>query len=70
VATELGVDLRRCVAVGDGRSDLPLFATVGLTTAFNATPAARAAAHVQVDTTDLRAVLPHIAAWLNAPHTS
>ncbi|GAA0904292.1 HAD family hydrolase [Virgisporangium aurantiacum] len=70
VATDLGVDLGRCVAVGDGRSDVPLFADVGLAIAFNATPAARAAAHVHVDTTDLRAVLPHIAAWLNAAHTS
>lgn len=69
VATELGVDLRRCVAVGDGRSDVPLFAEVGLAIAFNATRAARAAAHVQVDAPDLRAVLPHITAWLNAAHT-
>src|SRR5262249_26049242 len=30
VAAELGVELGRCAAVGDGRSDVPLFAEVGL----------------------------------------
>jgi phosphoserine phosphatase len=29
VAVELGVDPKRCAAVGDGRSDVPLFAAVG-----------------------------------------
>jgi phosphoserine phosphatase len=66
LATELDVDLRRCAAVGDGRSDVPLFAAVGLAIAFNAPAAARAAAHVQVDSPDLRAVLPPIDAWLSA----
>lgn len=70
VAGELGVDPKRCVAVGDGRSDLPLFAAVGLAIAFNATPAARAAAHVSIDGTDLRAVLPLLGAWLSAMPTS
>ncbi|MFG3602471.1 HAD hydrolase family protein [Micromonospora chersina] len=70
VAAELGVDPKRCVAVGDGRSDVPLFAAVGLAIAFNATPAARAAAHVSFDGPDLRAVLPLLGAWLNAMHTS
>ncbi|HEY0000066.1 MAG TPA: HAD-IB family phosphatase, partial [Actinoplanes sp.] len=45
VAAELGVEPGRCAAVGDGRSDVPLFAEVGLAIAFNATPAARAAPH-------------------------
>lgn len=70
VAAELGVDPKRCVAVGDGRSDVPLFAAVGLAIAFNATPEARAAAHVSIDGTDLRAVLPLLGAWLNAMPTS
>jgi phosphoserine phosphatase len=64
-AAELGVDPERCVAVGDGRSDVPLFAEVGLAIAFNATPAARPAAHVSVDETDLRAVLPLLDTWVN-----
>lgn len=66
VSDELGVGPKHCIAVGDGRSDVPLFAEVGLAIAFNATPAARAAAHVSVDATDLRAVLPPVLAWLNA----
>jgi phosphoserine phosphatase len=49
---------------------VPLFAEVGLAIALNATPAARAAAHVSVDGTDLRAVLPVLDAWLDAAPTS
>lgn len=65
MAAELGVDPKRCATVGDGRSDVPLFAEVGLAIAFKATPAARAAAHVSVDGTDLQAVLPLLLdAWL------
>ncbi|OLS99734.1 haloacid dehalogenase [Pseudonocardia sp. CNS-004] len=64
MADELGVDPRRCVAVGDGRSDVPPFSEVGLAIAFNATPEARTAAHVAVDGTDMRAVLPLLDAWL------
>ena len=70
VAAELGVELGRCAAVGDGRSDVPLFGEVGLAIAFNATQAARAAAHVSVDGTDLRAVLPLLDAWLDAADPS
>jgi phosphoserine phosphatase len=62
-AAELGVGPARCAAVGDARSDLPLFAAVGLAIALNGTEAARAAAHVSVDGPDLRAVLPHLEAW-------
>lgn len=57
-ARELGLAPRSCGAVGDSRSDLPLFASVGLSVAFNASPGARAAATVTVDDGDLRAVLP------------
>ncbi|MEQ0565128.1 haloacid dehalogenase-like hydrolase [Amycolatopsis sp. NEAU-NG30] len=53
-----GVAPQRCVAVGDSRSDLPLFAAVGTSVAFNAAPAARAAATHVVDSGDLRAILP------------
>jgi phosphoserine phosphatase len=70
VAAELGVDLGRCAAFGDGRSDVPLFAKVGLAVAFNATPAARAAAHASVDGTDLLAVQPLLEAWLDAASSS
>jgi phosphoserine phosphatase len=64
VAAGLGVELRRCAAVGDGPSDVPLFAEVGFAVAFNAGPATRAAAHASVDGPDLRAVLPLLGAWL------
>lgn len=65
VAADLGVDLRRCAAIGDSRSDLPLFAEVGLAIAFNATAAARAAARASAEGTDLRTVLPLLATWLD-----
>jgi len=58
VAAELGVPPARCAAIGDSRSDLPLFAAVGLAIAFNATPAASAAAHAEARGGDLRAVVP------------
>lgn len=57
-ARELGLAPRSCGAVGDSRSDLPLFASVWLSVAFNASPGARAAATATVDGGDLRAVLP------------
>ncbi|MFC7533161.1 HAD family hydrolase [Actinoplanes sp. GCM10030250] len=63
-AAALGLDLSHCAAVGDSRSDLPLFADTGFSVAFNATPAARAAASARADGPDLRAVLPHLEHWL------
>ncbi len=57
---EHGIGLSQCVAIGDSRSDLPLFAAVGHAIALNATNDAREAAHTTVDTDDLRDVLPHI----------
>ncbi|WP_329739692.1 HAD family phosphatase [Enorma massiliensis] len=49
VCAERGIDPARCIAVGDSRSDLPLFAAVGESIAFNGSPAARAAATRCVD---------------------
>lgn len=57
-ARELELAPRSCGAVGDSRSDLPLFASVGLSVAFNASPGAREAATAAVDDNDLRSVLP------------
>jgi|tagenome__1003787_1003787.scaffolds.fasta_scaffold20936700_3 phosphoserine phosphatase len=56
--TRRGIAPARLAAVGDARSDLPLFAQSGLAIALNATPAARAAAQVAIETDDLRDVLP------------
>ena len=66
LAAELGVAPASCAAIGDSRSDLPLFAAVGLAIAFNATPAARAAAHAEAEGGDLRAVVPLLSTWLDA----
>lgn len=46
----LGIGLDRVVALGDGRSDLPLFHAVGFSVAVNASSGARAAASTVVDT--------------------
>lgn len=67
LARELGLPPRVCGAVGDSRSDLPLFASVGLSVAFNASPGARGAATVAVDGEDLRGVLPPLSRLLTSP---
>lgn len=66
-AAHLGLEPKSCAAIGDSRSDVPLFECVGLAVAYNATPAARAIARVSVHADDLRALLPHLAAWLADP---
>ncbi|MFF9018225.1 HAD family hydrolase [Streptomyces sp. NPDC014870] len=66
-ADRLGVPMSACVAIGDSRSDLPLFAEVGCGIAFNGTPAARRAATAAADGDDLRAVLPLVERWLSLP---
>lgn len=55
---ERGVGLAEVAAVGDSRSDLPLFGRAGRSVALNATPDARRAATCVIDTDDLRDVLP------------
>jgi phosphoserine phosphatase len=52
-----GIDLAACIAVGDSRSDVPLFEAVGFSVALNATPQAREAASVALETEDLNDVL-------------
>ncbi|MET8647119.1 HAD-IB family phosphatase [Streptomyces sp. NPDC004675] len=63
---ELGLTPRACGAVGDSRSDLPLFASVELSVAFNASAGARAAATAAVDDDDLRGVLPVLSRLVTA----
>ena len=65
VAADAGVTLSACAAVGDSRSDLPLLASVGLSIAFNASPAVRAVAAHVVDGDDMTAILPHLRTWLD-----
>src|SRR5262249_10612130 len=51
------VAMEQCAAIGDSRSDIPLFQHVGLAIAFNGSEAARYAAHVSVDSQDICDVL-------------
>lgn len=53
----VGIGMEQVVAIGDGRSDLPLFRAVGFSVALNASSAARAAASVTVDDTSFLAAL-------------
>jgi phosphoserine phosphatase len=55
------IPLADVAAVGDSRSDLPLFRQAGRSIALNATPDARHAATRVIDTDDLRDVLPFLA---------
>lgn len=58
-----GLFLSECVAVGDSRSDVPLFQKVGFAIALNATEDARNAATVGIDAQDLRVVLDLLAEY-------
>ncbi len=52
-----GIDLGECIAIGDSRSDVPLFEAVGFSVALNATSQAREVASVAIDTEDLTDIL-------------
>jgi phosphoserine phosphatase len=58
VCLRRGVSPSEAAAVGDSRSDLPMFERVGFSIALNADEPARAAATTALDTEDLRDVLP------------
>jgi len=53
-----GFSMSQVAAIGDSRSDVPLFRRTGMSIALNATADARAAADHVLDTEDLRDVLP------------
>lgn len=58
-----GIGMDQVVAIGDGRSDLPLFRAVGFSVALNASSEARAAASITVAGTSFLAALhavPHL----------
>jgi len=55
-----GISMAEVAAVGDSRSDIPLFGKVGLAIALNGTPKARAAAHLSIESKDLTVVLEPI----------
>ncbi|WNY34023.1 hypothetical protein Q9Q99_20090 [Curtobacterium flaccumfaciens] len=52
LARDRGVPIERCCAVGDSRSDIPLFRALPSALALNASPAARAAASDAMDADD------------------
>lgn len=52
-----GVTLDQVFAVGDSRSDIPLFGVVGYSVALNASPDAIAAASCSIETHDLSHIL-------------
>ncbi|WP_437584857.1 phosphoserine phosphatase SerB [Paramicrobacterium sp. CJ85] len=57
-AERFRVPVHRTIAIGDGANDLRMMAVAGLSVAFNAKPAVRAAADVALQRTDLSDVLP------------
>ncbi len=62
--TSHGIDASEVVAIGDSRSDIPLFGWVGFSIALNATAVARTAASSVLDTNDLRDVLSVVPGFL------
>ena len=57
-AAQLGVPVRRTIAIGDGANDLLMMAEAGLGLAFNAKPAVRAQADLVIGRVDLSQVVP------------
>ena len=63
LAAQRGVPTDQCCAIGDSRSDIPLFNALPTSLALNAGSTARAAATAAIDTEDLREVLPWLETW-------
>jgi len=64
-----GYSMSQVAAVGDSRSDIPLFSRAGLSIALNATTDARDAATHVLDTEDLRDVLGLLGVGASAYHS-
>ncbi|GAC66603.1 HAD family hydrolase [Gordonia soli] len=64
LAAARGVPPLRCCAVGDSRSDIPLFDALPSSLALNAGTVAQDAATDTLDTTDLIDMLPWLEAWI------
>ena len=60
IAEEHELGLKDVVAIGDSTSDIPLFQAAGFSVALNASSKAREAADIQLDTDNLRDVIPPI----------
>lgn len=63
-AASRGVSPSRCAAVGDSRSDIPLFSEVGCAIALNASDALREISDHAVEGGDLREIIPLLEAWM------
>ncbi|AVP57914.1 phosphoserine phosphatase SerB [Pulveribacter suum] len=57
VASLMGIDPRKAIAVGDGANDLPMMGVAGLSVAFHAKPAVRAQARVAINSGGLDRLL-------------
>ncbi|RZZ85455.1 phosphoserine phosphatase SerB [Pseudoxanthomonas winnipegensis] len=57
VASLLGLDPARTIAVGDGSNDIPMMQAAGLSVAFHAKPRVREVAEVSIDTGGLERLL-------------
>lgn len=62
-AAERGVPAARCCAIGDSRSDVPLFQALPSSLALNAGAAAREAATASIAVRDLAEILPWLREW-------
>jgi phosphoserine phosphatase len=60
-----GLIMNQVVAIGDGRSDIPMFAASGFSVGLNASPAARAAASVSVESHSFLDALRAVPGLLN-----
>ncbi len=56
-ASELGIPLERCVALGDGANDIPMIVAAGTGIAFCAKPRVREAAPYAIEERDLMRAL-------------
>lgn len=63
LAIERGLSADKCCAIGDSRSDLPLFEAVPASLALNAGDAARDAATAAINTLDLTEILGWLQGW-------
>ncbi|MDI9896358.1 HAD-IB family phosphatase [Rhodococcus sp. IEGM 1381] len=63
LAAERRIPVQQCCAIGDSRSDVPLFEVLPASLALNAGPAAREAATAAIAAQDLTAVIPWLEEW-------